>query len=269
MRGASVLVLVAGCNWIYGIDDTSPAPAVTCSPVPMFTAPPMLADPGIHNYDTDEHSTIAIGALADDTVSEGPPDGPLQPSVFFDLLPGTTHLHPRLAPSGIEMFAFVSSTVTSYTESAESQWSVESTHTFVGATSFTTFSEPTSGDKQRHILLGDGIQLFEFAQQDVGSFDAALVQWEELGPPFTFDLDAAQDPSMSADGLRLVFRGTLDGHDDVYVAERTDLNTAFTTAHVLYSTPNGQSEITPFMAVDCGRLYFTLGSDLYYVDRSF
>ncbi|HEV7554915.1 MAG TPA: hypothetical protein VGO00_05620 [Kofleriaceae bacterium] len=283
MRRALVVMLVAGCNQLFHIDDTNPNPPdapidadlFSCDPLPTFTTAPTFAGSGIVGFAIDLDGQLEVGTrLSDGAVCQADSHSQLAPSMFVESIP-TTHTHPRLAPAGNEMTvlaydAMINATaLTSYLASARDVWNFEGTNTMpVAVTADTLFSEPTKGAAQRQIIVFDKGTFLEFAQQATGS--SVVIPWSFVShkhsyQPVDLGVEAMTEPSMSADGKRLVFRGTSGGHDDVYLTTRDSLDADFPAAHVLYATPDDQTELTPFMTPDCGRLYFTLGSDLYYV----
>jgi hypothetical protein len=277
-RVLALVLLMSGCNWIYGLADTRPAPAIdidadlfSCATIPTFTTPPRLAGTGISSFAIDVDGLLQVGVRAEDgAVCQADSSSQLAPSSFTDPT-STTHTRPRLAPAGTEMFVLTNdeTSLDTYLASATDTWNFETTNLFpMSITTATWFSEPTKGAMQRHMIVLTKGEFFEYAEEAVGTVSAtpwSLVPQNSTYAPTALGVEAMTEPSMSADGQRLVFRGTNGGHDDVYITTRASLDDVFPTAQLLYATPDDQTELTPFMTADCGRLYFTLGSDLYYV----
>ena len=279
MRFVLVAMLTTGCNQLFHIDDTNPAPPeaavdadlFSCDPIPTFTTAPRFAGTGISSFgiDLDGQLELAIRA-SDGAVCQADSHSQLAPSMFVEGAP-TTHTHPRLAPAGNEMLVLThnGTSLDGYLASATDAWNFEATNTMpLAITADTWFSEPTKGAMQRQMIVVDKGTFFEYAEQATGS--SVLIPWSFVShkssyKPADLGVEAMTEPSMSADGKRLVFRGTVGGHDDVYITTRDGLGADFPPATLLYATPDDQAELTPFMTADCGRLYFTLGRDLYYV----
>ena len=275
------MLLVAGCNQLFGIDDTNPNPPdapidadlFSCDPIPTFTTAPKFAGTGIVSFGIDLDGQLEVGTrLSDGAVCQADSHSQLAPSMFVDGTP-MTHTHPRLAPAGNEMMVLTfditinATALTSYLASARDMWNFEGTNS-VPVAADTSFSEPTKGAAQRQIIASSKGVFYEYAQQATGS--GFLIPWSAVPHKSSYTasdlgVEAMTEPSMSADGKRLVFRGTVGGHDDIYLTTRDGLGADFPPARLLYATSDDQTELTPFMTADCGRLYFTLGSDLYYV----
>jgi hypothetical protein len=80
-------------------------------------------------------------------------------------------------------------------------------------------------------------------------------QWSFGGAALDFGLMNQRDPSLSADGLHLVFAGApLAGADAIYLAERDTLSQPFGPPRVLINTGGAR---TPFFTSDCQNVYFS------------
>jgi hypothetical protein len=274
MRRVLVVMLAAGCNQLFHIDDTNPAPPIdadlfSCDPIPTFTTAPQFAGTGISSFAIDLDGQLEIGTrMQDGAICQSDSRSQLVPSSFVEGLP-TTHTRPRLAPAGDEMLVLThaGTVLDSYLASASDTWNYEATNS-LPVTADTWFSEPTKGAASRQMIVLEKGELFEYAEQATGN--VLVIPWSAVGHKSSYTagdlgVEAMTEPSMSADGKRLVFRGMVGGHEDVYITTRAGLGDDFPMAQLLYATPDDQTELTPFMTSDCSRLYFTLGSDLYYV----
>ncbi len=97
-----------------------------------------------------------------------------------------------------------------------------------------------------------------------GIENAATKMWTFTGG-FDYDtLSMVSQPSISTDGLTLVFAGAdLNNHHQIYISTRPTLADAFASfaPAPLFDSPQGTvTEETPFLSADCLSLYYTVAT---------
>jgi hypothetical protein len=277
MRGWLLLAL-CGCNQIFGLTPTRPIDAAFFDAAP--DAAPMCPAPGtpprfssllhqeIVEYceffsETEAGDLAAADCNRGVGISDRGADGLLTPATLVTTVPITsTPALPRLTPEGDEMWVRVGSSFFVYSHTGDHLWTYQRDLLVPAGTSNDVITPPSRRVQgKRHFvrfafnmgtleeLVDDGAQLTQIKTYTPGDF----------GVPFF------QFPTLTADGLRLVFASG-DPNDvltniTVY-SDRASIDDNFSLpARVLDSAP---VVFDPFLTVDCGRIYTSgLGSIFY------
>lgn len=265
---ASALVVIAGCNAVFGIRDTVAVDAQYFDGPPdaPFACPPLGTPPRFSRAfrqvvfqpcNEFTASTTAGRALAKcfepaSEIEEGQIGGQLAQAPGFERGPHTTYDYPRLGPDGDLAIASVidslanTTTFSTFARSGDT-WTrggdLPSTSQIYATTAPTRGANP-------HVLALEVDGAHELVYKGTWT-DVATYSRAELG---VTQLDS--ELAMTADGLRLVGRGILASmpQGSLLYADRPSLSDRFGLAVAMPGVedlPNG------FMTADCGELYFS------------
>jgi hypothetical protein len=285
------ILLLVGCNRIFGIAETGQTPPPDAIDAAYFDAP---ADAPFACPPTGETPTFSrllnqiVQTCADYSPStmgravgyclgtkyqlaEGPVDGELVPIADFAEVDGTHLDLARYAPEGDELFVRVwleSSVFARIVVYRPSGGTFVADHdiTLPAAEpidSFVRFGAPSRGPLRRMMIRNTGQDYQEIEVDATGASTS-------IGTYTAGDLGAASliglPPNMSPDGLRIVFLasdasvGTITAY-----ADRATINDRFSKVRILDGVPRSDA---PFMTENCGRVYFTALGYVFWVQRS-
>ena len=229
-----------------------------------------LLEQSCSGYTSSQRANLATVECADsynfDVVEEGAIDGALTPSVFAASGPSPSRA-PELGPDGDVMLAqdndplMGTTTIALYTR-LNGVWSFSEDVLAVPNISEVP-SEPTRGATDRRFLL--------YPSLTGGAFDEIVEtspgMWSNVTTHTALELDISSwnHPSLSPDGLRIVFSGSPSGTTTprVLYADRATVDDPFHAATAI-SQPDADD---PFLTEDCGRLYFDALETIFYVQQ--
>jgi hypothetical protein len=286
------ILLVCGCNQIFGIDRTVSLDAATAD----AASPPKCPDIGTaptfsgelrqlqtkrcYAYVPSDTRALATCLLPNflSELRSGPVDGELAPATINSIDPIT----PRLAPEGDFFVAIGPPTATGLPTMAEyalvgDTWTLQRTTQVNGM----DFSTPSRGPKRRVIYLDfDPIMqvptnaLVELEQTSTGWVFKNSVSYDKITPTTYW----IQSLSLSADGLRLLFINQIDmqptglgdppmleGGPTVFYADRVSLDVPFEKFQPLTAVPTGVD--WPYLTQDCGKIYFAALDTVFYLKQ--
>ncbi len=256
MRLGLFVLCTAACNPVFGLDgtrldDTRPdlvdapphCPDIG-SPL-IYTSSPRAVGAGCLSYVPSELTDLAV-AQCSGAISEGSID--VNMMVAATLNPNDTMLDmPRLAPEGDRLYVRAGLEYRIY-ERSGGAWTQVDTVPFALSTGDYIGAPTRSALGPRILVYGSG---------QVRELDGAK-GWSAAGtysgPGFGFDV--LTWPSLSPDGLRMVFtaRTTPTAPFEIYAAERSRLTDPFTNPRVIL--PGATAPQTPYLTDNC-RLYYT------------
>jgi hypothetical protein len=254
MRLLPALVLVAGCNQIYGIDDTTGS---SCQSTPSFVTQAMAVVTGCTDYVPSVGADLAV-ALCSAAISESSVDAPAM--TMSSVSPPANLISPRLTSDGDQLFArsALANAFVAYTRT-NGTWTDPVTQA-VGAVGVNDTISAPSATTVRHLVHAGG-EFDELAEAGAGT-------WSLVHSYAATDLgvDVASAPQLSADGRRLVFVGKslADSVPSIYYAARDSIDDTFGIAIRINSTENKSD---PFLSDDCNRLYFDEATVVSYLQR--
>ncbi|MBA3500595.1 MAG: hypothetical protein M4D80_15230 [Myxococcota bacterium] len=267
----SALLLLAGCNSFYGLDTTQGRDA---SAKQFFDARPdapyACPGPGVAPRFKRTFGQVPVNGAIHYTPSHdwmnalayshlgflvGPIDGPMTTAI-----PNPSPLHePRLFPEGDRMIVKdgAMNRIDIYART-DTTWSYATTFR-QGAVGNIVVSTPSRGPDRRVVVIDDlqgtGYMLTEHVEQ-------ADLTWQAK-PAYPIKLPSGSYPSLSADGLRLVFGST--GALGVLYASRATRDAPFESLISLTTVPNQAYYV--FLDDNCARLYFSALDTVLYVDQ--
>lgn len=297
----AALALLCGCNPVFGIDSTElidapPPPPPIDAPIPFAcpedgTAPvfgtSLTMVPEARDcvaYTTTPTGTAAAvcgGFTA--VVMTGAVDTPLAP-VTLD--PATMNYIEgvRIAPEGNDVYVAhydVNWTrVTTRYQAVDGIWKQQGkSFTPERADGYSMMSTPTQGAARRAVIqaydVNFALELLELEETaDEGWVPKRSTPLADLGVTAVFQ------PSLSPDGLRLVFIDTgyqsptmgdalppSNGNtmQPVFYTDRADLASPFRPAKMLETVPGLVQ--WPYMTPDCGRIYFSALNTVWYLEQ--
>ena len=267
------LLLSVGCNDFYGLDatrsrdaapkvffDTPPDAPYACpgpGTAPRFRAQlGQLPVPDCRSYTPSHDWKNALAECPTMGIMQGPLDGPLSVTISTD---AGYLFEPRLFPEGDRMFVkdAVANRVDIYTRTGTT-WS--STSTIRGTASGDWYiSNPSRGPDRRAIVI-------EYTLE----FGYAIIELVEQGGTWTpkpayklNNVTFGAYPSLSSDGLRMVFQATpIEGS---FYAARATLDDPFDQPVALTTVPKQAAH--PFLEDDCSRIYFSALSTVLYLTQ--
>lgn len=319
MRWVPLVVVVCGCNNVFDLRATRLAdapptpPPIDAPPDPVCPAlgtVPTFGDE-LQQVDAKQCEGYVVGkndvamASCGGQFARGYVDGQLQPITVdpeaFDV--------PRLAPDGERVFLAAYNSQSARYELREYAWQDPAfmmMSKYIPPTDYAgeafTFSTPSDGP-DRHVVYSD--HNYTSGADELVEISDSSGTWTELkryamkddmGNPLT-----VAQPSLSADGLRLVFvtytltytggggiytinggagatsgttsgttsnfidpygGGCISGTEAVFYADRMAKTDAFGVAHLIDSLPNQLSY--PYMTANCGKIYFSALNRVYY-----
>lgn len=287
MRFAPGLLALCACNQVYGLAETRPEPVVDAqyfdAPVDApFACPPLTAPPPSYSrflrqipQDCRDYSlSFATGVATArcfeprDHVAVGPIDELLGPIAGMTSDPGgVQYVSPQLAPEGDELFylrvASPNGRIEHRLRNSDGTWAtaVALTPNLPVAASLGT---PTRGTTRRMMvkLATTGTDLSEIEIAPNGTWSTvATYGYADLGVYY-----ATSAPSLSPDGLRLVWSGQdiQTVSEKTYYATRPSLSARFESYAPLVGVPGA---VSPFMTEDCAKIYFSAAASVLYVQQ--
>jgi len=277
-----VLVLGAGCNQVLGLSSTQVIDAgfydaqidapFACPPTGTGMPPrfsrllhQVVVQP-VFEYTTSSATMRAV-AQSPSGVVEGPIDDVMTPATGLGGSPACLAcaqlVFPRLTPEGDGVYGVLSSMfgahLALYRRAANEWMEVQAFGTPLGSFLSSVTRGPT-----RHLMIYDGVAFHEYAVDDGGGSTEVLPAYQ----PGDLGLFNLGNPMFTADGLRMVFPGTVvrDGTTttEMYYADRPDLAARFTTATALVDVPVVDSA---YLTEDCSRIYISGLGSLFYAQR--
>jgi hypothetical protein len=136
------------------------------------------------------------------------------------------------------------------------------------ADEFDRISPPSSRGPGRRLLhltrAGSGFT--KVVQERAEDADG---HWVAIGEPYTaasLGVDGVFDPSLTPDGLRMVFSGFgLSGDYAVYYADRPTSDARFGAANRIFALIGNGQALSPFLSQNCERMYFYAAPGIHYV----
>jgi hypothetical protein len=286
LQGALIAVAaaLAGCNQIYGLENTRPrdadvavdAPYSCPEPgPPQFRGTPVNVITGLgliryYSFALDRSRATAVQLM---DLVEGAVDSPdMRPATLEPAIANVTVA--RLSPEGDELFvrrtlASPMFAIDRYARMGDRWVRAARVLTFDGAGN-PEMSIPTArGAAPRRMLVKTASDVL------VEYEEVAPDQWSPVGAPITAaDLDATtiDEPNLSPDGRVLVFRGQVEFSSTLLYSRRTSLAVPFGAAVVANPFFGSPVLVDPAIVDDCSRLYFLItsgtGSEngVYYVE---
>lgn len=309
VRGlVTVLMLTCGCNQLFGVERTdlvdSPPPADAAIDAPPPSCPTDGTVPQFKNdlfniparycfyYSVSEVTGEAAALCANDNFTASTVGaGPIGESLVAQVLDPPMAINPynafvftregdRIAVTGWEETRAGYST-TEYRRS-EAKWVFA--RTYVPASTmggYYVLSAASAGPDRRAILfryeISTNAYVLEELTESTGWKATDSYTLAELGT------ESLSEPSLSADGLRLVFvsyeykDGSTTGvsggeapqmsgsNNAVYFTARTSLSERFARAKKMATVPDGVG--SPFMTEDCGRIYFSALNSVWFLKQ--
>jgi hypothetical protein len=286
--GALVLTVCAGCNQWYRLDSTQLEPqrdaAYFDAPIDApFTCPP----PGgslefsrllhqipqtCNTFELTAAMDIATAYCSDQMpsqISSGPVDGPLKPNASLVSIGSNVLDNPHLAPEGDQLFVrnwdrnTVVGFVRVYDRTGDS-FTLAHDVTMAGTTwdSFVKFGRPSAGPIRRMFLQNPSSSSLTEVSIDGSGVATAMhtYSYDELGTTYVFTM-----PSLSSDGLRIVFEASLGSINGIVYSDRASIDDVFRAGTLVPDIP---PTVDPFLTEDCARLYFSAIGNVFWVKRS-
>ena len=247
------LLLLAGCNQVYGLDSTQLTPADAPRGCPAFGEPlkfsPYVGQSVFQDcIDYQIGGTRAIG-FCNGALAEGNVDQPLAPMMFIPRDAASTYQRYTLWPDGETMFVFEDSLINGsrwllYARNAAGMWT--SSGEVPGPMSGEHIGAPSSSSPRHAFVSGTatgGIrEVIDDGQwSEVHTYDAV-----ELGNHLP-----SRSVQLSPDGLRMMY---FVFKDAVYYSQRAKLGDKFPVPTKLEGAPVLEDA---FLTADCQRLYFS------------
>lgn len=285
MRLAAAFTFLCGCNQIFGLEPTQ---AIPTNDAPYFDAPvdaPFACPPPgsfptfsrllhqipehCNGYESSTAAGVATAMCPAGLVAQislGTLDGQFSPVGTFEQVGMDRLDQPRLAPDGDLLFVrnWNTSTLTARVKvygltSGTFTYSHDLQATFDTSVKF---SHLTSGPV-RHMLIQDGTSssIIEYIVDASGALTMIHTYTPgELGLNGIYSI-----PSLSPDGLRVVFVGGTSSSSGTYYMSRAAIGDLFTSPMLIPEVPVNSD---PFMTPDCGRLYFSALGYIFWVQRT-
>lgn len=270
MRRAAILI-VCGCNQLLGLTETQ---TVDAHPPPM--CPPVGGVPTLYGalkqvpgrycglYTPSADGVVALASRDVTTLMRGELDHELSEIPLVPTPPGTYRILPM--PEGDRVLVATALT----TQFATIEYIVEADGAAHAGTMFQVvmsagLSRP-SGGPDRRIVYEDTTQrtLVELADTGAGYREVTRYSLSELtnDPVVTVD-----DPSLSADGLRLVFVAPTSTGLRARVVYYTDRATRSDHFGPIRAVENAPEQIRyPYLTANCGRLYLSALDTIFYLE---
>ena len=287
MKRALWILALGGCNAIFGLDqtraidaavsiDAAPAvcPAIGSGP-PTFAPNPTVFG-GMHCV---AYTTSAIRATAVTLCETGLVEGLIGSSVFEAVAitgqAGFTLTSPRLSPNGDELFAVARPATPGgprelqrYRRLGTGAFQFAETIPLSGPEALQLESvSPPSATADQHLI----VHLFDTGGTStfVELYEKSGSGWSELRRETRAQVgtESMGFPSLSPDGLRLVFSGSLPvgGAPNILYRERASVADAFGPPVIIGGVD--ANRLWPHLAPDCSRLYFSRIDALEYVSQ--
>lgn len=279
MRWLATLVAMCGCNQTFGLVPTELVDASLRADAPP-DAPPMCPPIGsqlrvtgvltqvvrqnCYGYSASVPTHMAVATCYQSTEItagykpyEGRLDDTLGP-IKIDA-PANGYLdNARISPEGDEVYfrVYVSTgyAIVVYHRDADGTW--RSTGQLPIADTGTNYVTTVTRRPQRHIIVASGSTFVEYAEDGAGNWpQVGSITYAALG------ITIASNPTLTADGLRLVFAGYPMGGPEYQImyTERAEITGTFGPARPILDMPSQIYDV--YLPEDCSRLYFiALGS---------
>jgi len=274
MRIAASLVLLAGCDVLFQLQDVKPpVDAIDAAPPDAPLVPPALCSfPATWTlstvgagtfYTVDAAQTIAVFEDSG-LIYETTPGSVSTAKRLFASISGLRS--PRLAPSGTELFMHSDVPCCSVVVSTL-QAGVWSPPTPIATTNHVISTNdlpgiPTAGDlvKRRMIISDTFDDAFYEMREDAAGWTQIYNYTNQ-----TLGMTDIQDGDLSPDGYRMFFAGVRMAQTTqrVFAIDRTDLNQPFEASNVVEVRDSLQSASglrTPYVSSDCKTLWFSVGT---------
>lgn len=260
MRRSASLLLLVGCNQVYGLDATRASDAAyfdapfdapyACPPIgtpPRFSRSfEQVVAQNCNNYTVSiAGRAFARCALDDDQrIAEGPIGARLAIAPGID--GNVANEVPRIGPDGRR--AVIRQDQTYYLfERGDAGWERKAPIEIPPPARIGAVSPPT---RVGRILLVTSGEVRELADDGNGTFTHLRTQtFGELGLS-----GVTENVNLTADGLRLVFNGILGNGTQLLYTDRPNLDTGFARPVAM---PEVDFLSNGFMTEDCARLYFS------------
>ena len=281
MRAFGVLLLVCGCNQVFGLKETVALDAQQFdAPIDApFACPGPGAQPqfskvlhqaierNCQGYMTSPESDRAVAYCFDvggafGGIVDGKVDGDLQ---LTTLTPAGSYDWARLSPEGNEIWVRDRSSPPKFAVfqwQSDHQWTHgrDLTIANVARDDYITAPSRAVGGKRRVVRYAfNDFKLYEY--DDDGTATSPPIRSYDVNVDLGSDFVSL--PNLDASGLRLVFVGETPGtsYSQTFYADRASLDDAFSIAKPLATAPVA---FDPFMTADCSRIYTSgLGSIFY------
>ncbi len=280
----ALAVSLSGCDRVFGLtragdpsgeidapvtDGTLVDAGITCPALggtPTFSMTLHLRASGCAEYS----ASIGGRAVANCTgvVSEGPAAGALRPVVGLESQQGVMYDAPRMVPEGDLLFVreWKSSTLLSRILVERRQpadtFALDHEVTVVGMMLDTSarFGVPTRGPIRR-MFLRNPQALVELEVDAVGAARVVATYTDtDLGVS-----TVALVPSLSSDGLELVFGGGTPAGSGVFYADRATIAERFTSARRIAGVPYSYDV---WLGEACAELVYSVGNSVYASDAA-
>lgn len=269
---ALIALALAGCNQVYGLDQTKLVDAVgpvRCTDeAPRFRGMPVLVVPGkdggpgsieLSFYNISPDRTLAVAA-GNNTLYEGPGDSAALGGANLNPPPPSNLRSPRLAPERDELFVSYTSKIDRYARDA-GEWILQATVLSLSNYAMSAPTERVHGPRHMLVLTST----MEFREYVETSPD----QWQPQGagyPITDFGVTAFTEVNMTPDGLHVVVSSV----GVIGYASRARLEDRFTKPVTFNPFFGGPTLFDTQITANCGRLYFILlgmpAPGVYYVD---
>ena len=266
---AACLVLLVGCNQVYGLESTQLIDAQLFDAAPPRCPPPGVApafDPSLRQVSTRDcvsYTRSATGALAKCGLTFYEGTGDLELTEVRGMMPsaGLSIDYARLAPEAdiafARQFTPAQSFFTSIYRRIDGVWQHESDVL------------PGNRDEMGTPSRAPMRRMFGVFGTTLTEYDEAR-GWavHETYSPGNFNVASfsAEPPQLSPDGLRLLFAGTTTTNEPrLFFAQRDSIDARFTAAHVITDVPVGIREAV--MTEDCSRIYFPAIGVIFYLEQ--
>jgi hypothetical protein len=211
-----------------------------------------------------------VVATAASRVFMASPVEPIGVLTVVTSIPGTTWAYPGMTPDGLTLFlanTTDSAVYESTRTSTSSDWSLPTLHTDIATTARPGGLAALPGGQLR-MVVNEGPAYREYARSD-GTWSMAPAT-SSLGEVTTLTSGTLGNPSLTSDGLILVFTVTGSSADGVYFVKRPDtaLATKFSlttaTAWGPLTMISATKLATPYLANDCSLYVIAEGALRHY-----
>ena len=254
MRAALCVVALAACLTkpsppaAVEVDAAADAVRSTCPAdrAPVFANTRVVTTSQCSSYVPSEDGQLAVAWCS--VISEGPPAGPYTPISFS---PAGTYTMPQLAPEGDRMIVRLDTTPTRFQvfrRASPNVWMLTETlpGMYGGTDHFSPPSRMTAGSRLVVWMTSDLVELD-------GTSGWSLVHAYRSAD---FGVQNAVWPTLSPDGLELVFDGNLPGDltRRAFYSSRPSIDALFGPAHEITGLPQ---TYTMYLPSDCSRLVYS------------
>ena len=254
------LLVLVGCNQVYGLDSTHLPPLDARATCPEFggdlsftTDLVQVIDEQCFQYVQGADRAVAACGSAIYTIKEGAASAKHLAAAAITPMPGTNFDMVTLTPEGDQLFVRQQSIPIMFFRyhRVGTAWGPPDMPFGTLVVNNDSIGAPSAldGPAGRRILVAHTQTLRELAENPDGTYRLLRdMPYSDLGVMFI------ASPNLSRDGYRFLFSG---GNGDLggYYAERASLDAAFGPAKLIGGLPPGA--MTPFMTESCGYLYLS------------